>query len=314
MPKMLTVQESEHPSLKRPFTRRDFLSTSLKAGAAAFTTGLLPKLSANAQNQYNVLFILVDDLRPMLGCYGHPEMHTPNIDALANRGTLFNRAYCQLPVCNPSRASILTGLRPNTTRVFSNKVGFRERLPNSVTLPQHFKVFGYHTQSIGKIAHNLEKQDDAYSWSAPSWGLPITNQGPSNPSWQAFDVEDDELTSGKTAKRAIAVLDEIQNTRFFLAVGFHTPHLPLYAPKKYYELYNNEDFSLPTSSSLPNNAPSITGGELLGNIRLFQDIPDKGTFSDAKALELIWAYAASISYMDTQVGRVFKPVRRTWAN
>ena len=97
---------------RRSFTRRDFLSTTLKAGTAAFTTGLLPNLSAKGAGQYNVLFIIVDDLRPLLGCYGHPEMHTPNIDALAKRGTLFNRAYCQYPLCNPSRVSMMTGLRP----------------------------------------------------------------------------------------------------------------------------------------------------------------------------------------------------------
>ena len=286
------------------FTRRDFLSNSLKAGTAAFTTGLLPKLTVDANCQYNVLFIVVDDLRPMLGCYGHPEMHTPNIDRLALQGTLFNRAYCQYPVCNPSRTSMLTGLRPETTRVFINSTGFREMLPNAVTLPQHFKMSGYHTQSVGKIAHNLSMQDDIYSWSVPSWGLPITNQGPSNPSWQALDVEDDELSSGKTAKRAVEILKEIQNTQFFLAVGFHTPHLPFYAPKRYHELYKGENFNLPSSSIFPSNAPSIAGGKLLGNIRLFQDIPDAGSFSDAKALELIRAYAASISYMDAQVGRV----------
>ena len=286
------------------FTRRDFLSNSLKAGTAAFTTGLLPKLTVDANCQYNVLFIVVDDLRPMLGCYGHPEMHTPNIDRLAPQGTLFNRAYCQYPVCNPSRTSMLTGLRPETTRVFNNSTGFREMLPNAVTLPQHFKMSGYHTQSVGKIAHNLSMQDDIYSWSVPSWGLPITNQGPSNPSWQALDVEDDELSSGKTAKRAVEILKEIQNTQFFLAVGFHTPHLPFYAPKRYHELYKGENFNLPSSSIFPSNAPSIAGGKLLGNIRLFQDIPDEGSFSDAKALELIRAYAASISYMDAQVGRV----------
>ena len=293
MPKMSVAQASEHLSMKRPFTRRDFLSTSLKAGAAAFTTGLLPKLTTDAQGQYNVLFIIVDDLRPMLGCYGHPEMHTPNIDSIAERGTLFNRAYCQYPLCNPSRTSILTGLRPDTTRVFSNKVGFRETLPNAVTLPQHFKTFGYHTQSIGKIAHNLTKQDDTYSWSVPSWGLPIANQGPSNPSWQALDVEDDELISGRTAKRAIEVLDEIQNTQFFLALGFHTPHLPLYAPKKYYELYKGENFSFPSTFINPSK-----------NMRLYQDIPDKGPVSAPQVLDLIRAYAASISYMDAQVGRV----------
>ena len=139
----------------QPFTRRDFLSTSLKVGAAAFTTGLLPKLRANVDCQYNVLFIMADDLRPLLGCYGYPQMHTPNIDRLALRGTLFNRAYCQYPLCNASRTSILTGLRPETTKVFANSDKFREELPNAVTLPQHFKAHGYHTQSIGKVAHNI---------------------------------------------------------------------------------------------------------------------------------------------------------------
>ena len=296
--------DKQQKAFLRPFTRRGFLSTSLKASAAAFTTGLLPKRQVNADGQYNVLFILVDDLRPFLGCYGQPEMHTPNIDVLAQRGTLFNRAYCQYPLCHPSRTSMLTGLRPETTRVVSNSVGFREKLPNAVTLPQHFKAYGYHTQSVGKIAHNLSMQDDIYSWSVPSWGLPITNQGPSNPSWQALDVADDELSSGKTAKRTVEILKEIQNTQFFLAVGFHTPHLPLYAPKRYYELYKGENFSLPSSSIFPSNAPSIAGGKLLGNIRLFQDIPDEGSLSDEKTLELIRAYAASTSYMDAQVGRV----------
>ena len=304
MHKGRTIQGQEQASTKRPFTRRAFLSTSLKAGAAAFTTGFLPKYRSNADGQYNVLFIVVDDLRPFLGCYGHSEVHTPNIDRLAERGTLFNHAYCQYPICNPSRTSVFTGLRPETTRVLNNSAGFREMLPNAVTLPQHFKAYGYHTQSVGKIMHNLSRQDDIYSWSVPSWGLPITNQGPLNPSWQAFDVEDDELSSGKTANRTVETLKEIQNTQFFLAVGFHTPHLPLYAPKKYYELYKNKNFTLPSSSILPSNAPSIAGGKLLGNIRLFQDIPDEGTFSEAKGLELIRAYAASISYMDAQVGRV----------
>ena len=296
MPNMSTIQAQEQSSSNRPFTRRNFLSMSLKAGAAAFTTGLLPKRHADADGQYNVLFIIVDDLRPMLGCYGHPEMHTPNIDRLAQRGTLFDRAYCQYPLCNPSRTSILTGLRPDTTSVFSNKVGFRETLPNAVTLPQHFKASGYHTQSVGKVAHNLAMQDEAYSWSVHSWTKSINYNRPSAPSWQALDVEDDELRDGKTAKRAIEVLEEIQDTRFFLAIGFHKPHLPFYAPKKYYELYKDENFSLP-------NPPAVVNS-YLGEVSNFQDIPDRGPLSDAKRLELIRAYAASVSFIDAQVGRV----------
>ena len=290
-------------TLSEPFTRRNFLSTSLKVGAAAFTTGLLPKRQTSAQGRYNVLFILVDDLRPLLGCYGHPGIHTPNIDALARRGTLFNRAYCQLPLCNPSRTSMLTGLRPETTKVVSNSVRFRDRLPNVVTLPQHFKIHGYHTQSIGKIAHTLTMQDDAYSWSVPSWRQPISLNLPSIPSWQAFDAEDDEFRDGKAAKCTVEVLEEIQNIQFFLAVGFRKPHLPFHVPKKYYELYKNENFSLPSTVSLPIDAPSIINNKS-NWIREFKDIPDEGAFSDEKTLELIQGYAASISYMDAQVGRV----------
>ncbi len=290
----------------QPFTRRDFLSTTLKAGTAAFTTGLLPNLKAKAAERYNVLFIMVDDLRPLLGCYGHPEIHTPNIDKLAQRGTLFNRAYCQYPVCNPSRASILTGLRPNTTKVFSNKAEFRENLPNAVTLPQLFKAHGYHTQSVGKIAHNLTMQDDTYSWSVSSWTNPCTLNPPFVPSWQAYDVEDDELRDGQTAKHAVEVLKVIQKKQFFLAVGFSKPHLPLYAPEKYYKLYEGVDFSLPPTGSLPRSIPTIVERKYsdLGEILKFQDVLNEENLSDVRTLELIRAYAASTSYMDAQVGRV----------
>ena len=137
---MSTIQAKEQSSSNRPFTRRDFLSTSLKAGAAAFATGLLPKRHVDADGQYNVLFIIVDDLRPMLGCYDHPEMHTPNIDRLAQRGTLFDRAYCQFPVCNPSRASILTGLRPETNGVQDNYTLLSgDCAPDAVTFPATFQ-------------------------------------------------------------------------------------------------------------------------------------------------------------------------------
>ena len=288
---------------KNQLTRRDFLSTSLKAGAAVFTTGLLPRLRARAAGQYNVLFISVDDLRPLLGCYGHPEMHTPNIDALAARGTLFNRAYCQFPVCNPSRASVLTGLRPDTVGVYDNPTDFREVLPDAVTLPQHFKEHGYHTRSVGKIAHGAAAWEDELSWSAPIWrqrwkAIDKTT----SPSWSALDVADDELDDGKMANAAIQVLNEIKDRLFFLAVGFNKPHLPFYAPSKYFDLYTPQDFAVPVDSSLPLNAPTLASNPKW--LKAYQDIPHNPPLSDELTLELTRAYAANVSYVDALVGRI----------
>ncbi|MDE0466454.1 MAG: sulfatase-like hydrolase/transferase [Candidatus Poribacteria bacterium] len=275
-------------------TRRDFLSTSLKTGAAAFTTGLLPRLNAKASDLYNVLFIIVDDLRPLLGCYGHSEMHTPNIDALAERGTLFNRAYCQYPLCNPSRISMMTGLRPETTGVYGNTKGWREALPEVVTLPQHFKTHGYHTRSVGKIAH-AATWDDELSWSAPIWSQRWTIDKATTPSWQILDVPDDELKDGRIANAAIEILTQIKDQQFFLAVGFHKPHLPYNAPRKYYDLYDIETFT-DVSSVVPHP---------LNDVRAYADIPDgNAPISEDKTLELMHGYAASTSYMDAQVGRV----------
>lgn len=292
-------------NFSRIFTRRGFLTTSLKAGAAAFTTALLPKFHADAAGQYNVLFIMVDDLRPMLGCYGHAEMHTPNIDRLAQRGTLFNRAYCQYPLCSPSRTSMITGLRPETTGILNNSADFRQKSPDIVTLPQHFKTFGYHTQSVGRVAHLPRLQDDENSWSVPSWRptwIPFDIK--TTPSWQALEVEDDELRDGKTAKRAVQVLKQIKQEQFFLAVGFYKPHLPFKAPRKYFELYDPQDFDLPASTMPPIDAPewALTNWN---SIRRYQDLP-VGTepLSDEKTLELTRAYAAATSYTDAQIGRV----------
>ncbi len=172
----------ENQVIPRSYTRRDFLSTSLKVGATAFTTSLLPRLNAKAEGKHNVLFMIVDDLRPMLGCYGIPEMHTPNIDSLAARGTLFNRAYCQYPLCNPSRASILTGLRPETTGVHNNSADYKITVPDAVDVYQHFMEQGYKTYTVGKVGH---------------YPAPFTY----GPSWNALNVSDDELSDGKTANR-----------------------------------------------------------------------------------------------------------------
>lgn len=294
---------SQREIQNQPFSRRDFISTSLKAGAAAFTTGLIPNLNIAAEGRYNVLFIMVDDLRPLLGCYGHTEMHTPNIDRIAARGTVFNRAYCQYPLCSPSRTSIITGLRPDTTGVTNNRYFFRETVPNAVTLPQHFKENGYHSQSVGRVFHLPDFQDDENSWSVPSWRprwRPFDHE--TTPSWQALDVDDDSLRDGEAAIRAVQVLKQIKDKQFFLAVGFYKPHLPFKAPKKYFELYENTFFNLPGITGI--DATDITPPHW-NEVRPYADIPN-GTepIPYNKILELARAYAATTSYTDAQIGRV----------
>lgn len=283
----LVKKTIEKQVISGSYTRRDFLSTSVKVGAAAFTTGMLPRLNVRAEGKYNVLFMIVDDLRPMLGCYGIPEMHTPYIDSIAERGTLFNRAYCQYPLCNPSRASILTGLRPDTTRVNNNSADYKITVPNAVDIYQHFREQGYNTYNVGKVVHVP----------APfTWGR----------SWAALDVSDDELSDGKTAKQIEELMVDIKDQQFFLTIGFDKPHLPLHAPQKYYDLYRPDTFSLPSTKNYPTNAP-LQSYNKIDLLRLYNDIPsDDEPISEKKTLELIRAYAASTSYMDAQVGRVLR--------
>ena len=289
----------------RKYTRRDFLFTTMKVGATAFTTGLLPNLHTYAEKQYNVLFLVVDDLLPMLGCYGHSVMHTPNIDRIAQRGTLFNHAYCQFPVCNPSRASVLTGLRPNSTGVHNNTQDFLQTVPDTITLPHHFKMYGYHTRSVGKVAHGAAAWRDEQSWSAPIWRERWKSIDKKNsPSWKALDVEDDDLQDGRIAKATVDILSKIENRSFFLAVGFNKPHLPFYAPRKYFDLYDTQDFSLPVDSTLPSNAPQIASNPK--TLHAYKDISTAPPLPDDKSLELTHAYAANISFIDAQIGRILK--------
>ncbi len=153
------------------FSRRYSLAESGSAAASArwaAAWGAAPRPAPPAASApRNVLFIAVDDLRPQLGCYGNPVMHTPNIDALAARGMVFSRAYCQQAVCNPSRASLLTGMRPDTTRIYNLATNFRVNLPDAITLPEYFKQHGYHSEGLSKIFHG--GLDDAQSWSVPHW-------------------------------------------------------------------------------------------------------------------------------------------------
>lgn len=151
----------------REISRRQFIAGGIAAGVCALAGPSLEGLAAAGGDRPNVLFIAVDDLRPELGCYGVPVIQTPNIDALAARGTVFNRAYCQQAVCSPSRTSLMTGLRPDTTKIYDLNTHFRLTIPNAVTLPELFKKHGYHTQGLSKIYH--AELDDPQSWSAPHW-------------------------------------------------------------------------------------------------------------------------------------------------
>ena len=293
------ISKKQQPTEKRAFTRRDFLSTSMKVGAAAFTTSFLPTLHASADERYNVLFIMADDLGILLGCYGHPEMHTPNIDKIADQGVVFDRAYCQYPLCGPSRASLLTGLRPDTTGIMDNWPSPEDRLPG-ITIPQHFKEQGYHTRSVGKIAHSWYAWTDRVSWSKPIWKLSFEDEyfGAKPKDWKVLDAADDELRDGKAAREAVKVMNEIKELPFFLAVGFDRPHTPFHAPRKYFDLYSPEDFTLPTHSSLPENAP------------LFSISSEPSRYSDEITLQFLHAYAACISYIDAQVGLLLEQLEK----
>jgi arylsulfatase A-like enzyme len=236
------------------------LSTVFLAAAATVTT--IPQSSncvADEAQRPNILFIAVDDLRPDLGCYGHPEAKTPHIDALAKRGLVFSRAYCQQAVCSPSRTSLLTGLRPDSTKVYDLQTHFRDTIPDVVALPQHFKDQGYYTVGMGKIYHG--GLDDPKSWSephkngsAPGYVLPenhariaagrqqakaagkkgqALNRAGRGAAFEMADVPDNAYHDGSLADLAVAKLGELKGKEqpFFLAVGFLKPHLPFNAPK-----------------------------------------------------------------------------------
>ena len=201
----------------------------------------------------NVLFISVDDLRVELGCYGGTSVISPNIDKLAARGTMFTRAYCQQAVCNPSRASALTGLRPSTLGIWDLPTHFRDRVPDVVTLPQHFKNNGYFTQNIGKVFHNWRQ--DGYQGDAPSWSVPavmhygthgsdkplVTGMIPENtvnvPRCESRELGDEAYFDGRIARDSVRALRKLarKDEPFFLAVGFWKPHLDFNAPKKYWD-------------------------------------------------------------------------------
>lgn len=271
----------------------------------------------------NFLFIAVDDLRPQLGSYGDSIAITPNMDRIAEMGMVFNKAYCQQAVCAPSRASVLTGRRPDATKVWDLKTHFREALPTVVTLPQNFKMHGYEARSVGKIYHDTKSLQDSASWSSPAV-LEITDEAgkkyvlsknqPTQKTWkkdatERADVADSEYVDGKVSLAAVEAIRDLKDTSFFLAVGFRRPHLPFSAPAKYWNLYDRDKFTLPSPMNAPENAPKVAlhrGVELRG----YQDIPDSGKISNDKIRQLYHGYYASISYIDAQIGMLINELEK----
>ncbi len=316
-------------------TKLTLLSLVLLAGAM-FT-------AAGAQTRPNVLLICVDDLKPVLGCYGNKLIKSPSIDRLAARGVLFERAFANQAVCAPSRNSLMTGRRPTTLGIYDLGTNFRKAAPDALTLAQCFKQQGWRAEALGKIFHvGHGNHEDPDSWSVPHWG-PKTgpaggyalkeNRAPqltreealfSNvPASEAFklprgaptecaDVPDNTYGDGKIAEEAIQRLRAAKNKPgepFFLAVGFLKPHLPFVAPKKYWDLYQRSDFKLPALQVPPIGAPAFAP-TTWGELRQYSDIPEVGPLTLDKALLLIHGYYAAVSYMDAQLGRVLDELDR----
>ncbi len=285
-----------------------------------FTTWL-----CGAEKKPNVLFIAVDDMNNDLGCYGHALVKSPSIDRLATRGVRFDRAYCQFPLCSPSRSSLLTGLRPDTTRVFDLSYHFRQGLPDVITLPQMFMNNGYYVARVGKIYHYGNPGDigtcgldDRVSWrerfnpagrDKTALEPDIMNYTPKRGlgSAMAFLADktgkEEEHTDGKVATQTIELLEKHRNEPFFIAAGFYKPHCPWITPKKYFDLYPVSAITLPkltpdTRREYPPLALAST-----------QPWPYFGVTPD-QARQCKAAYYAAISFVDAQIGRVLDAVDR----
>jgi uncharacterized sulfatase len=270
----------------------------------------------------NVLFIAIDDLTCALGCYGHPEVRSPNLDRFARESVRFERAYCQFPLCNPSRSSLLSGMRPDQTHIFGNGTRIRENYPDIVTLPQLFKNNGYFSGRIGKIFHygvpdmiGTSGRDDPPSWNQvvnpsgrdktdekdvinfTSWNKNIG----ASLTWMEAKGTDEEQTDGKVAAAAIKMIDAHKDAPFFIACGFYRPHVPDIATKPYFDMYPLEKITLPDEPS--NHMAGIPP------IAMTVKPPNYG-LDPIKLRTFKRAYTAATTFVDAQFGKVMDEVHR----
>jgi iduronate 2-sulfatase len=280
---------------------------------SAFAVAVLAALAAPAaaaepaQKKPNVLLIVVDDLNCAVGCYGHPVVKTPNIDRLAARGVRFEHAYCQYPLCNPSRTSFLSGRLPDHTRIFDNNTPPRTTLgANVVFLPEHFKAHGYFTARVGKVAHG--KYEDAVRWdvsenarrgeagdeeAAERVEFVQQGEGGLKLTWRATRNKDEQEPDGHTARRVAGLIREHKDGPFFIAAGFHKPHLPWVAPQKYFDLYPPEKIELPKEpADVRKGVPELAFTRTAGD--------DKMT--DKERQQAVAAYYSCVSFTDANVG------------
>jgi iduronate 2-sulfatase len=300
---------------------------------------LCPLLSAWAQP--NVLLILVDDLKPALGCYGDAAAKTPNIDRLAARGMRFDLAYCNQAVCAPSRFTLMLGSHSTSTGLYGLGSRLRQKWPDAVTMPQHFaKHGGYITQSIGKVFHiGHGNEGDPQSFTLPHFKDkvieyldPASTQGgqltreealftnqkldqirslPRGAAFESPEAADEDYADGRVA---VETIQRLKNTKkpFFIAAGFVRPHLPFSAPKKYWDMHDPAKLPMPVFEKLPANSPKVAhkrGGE----IAAYDPVPEgnDAVFSPDLKRRLIHGYYASASYVDAQIGKVIDELNRS---
>ncbi len=314
------IPGSSFPQAQKNTFMNNFIIKSLLIPAALAVGSCSSK---KPEQPLNVLFIAVDDMNNDLGCFGNSEVQSPNIDRLARQGVAFDHAYCQFPLCSPSRSSLLTGLRPDSTKVFDLRYHFRQGLPNVETLPQMFKNNGYYVARVGKMFHygnpgdiGTNGLDDKVSWTErynpagrdkTTLELDVINYtawkrglGASLAWYSDSTGTDIQHTDGKVAEQAIELMKAHKDKPFFIAAGFYKPHCPWITPKKYFDLYNLDRITLPDISGAQEKYPPLA-------LASTKPWPYFGVRSD-EARQSKLAYHAAISFVDAQIGRLLDAV------